>query len=529
MFLCQKKMKKQLLAFLFICNALIQVSAQDNPYAIIRKPHNSDGYLLMSNNLSLSNNYIVRIFESIISTAGNDTLISKEKYTLLGKSYLKFPQSYLDKSGAHSYFFQISGYNNEGTLMYSSDFIPCTGGETTWLETDRYTCNGSDYAYSIVQSSPNNAPNYKYSLEEAFQYMSAEDNTAVPLYEYMYFSDFNAILYNTPNVPAYAQYHGFGYENGDGSLAPTASSVLGNHTYIFANQGETLPYDIYNSQNEQLFTSGDAIVAIQKGMGDWCCGPLLITNATTNNWSNFLATSIVSLTGLFNISSNIDIEIDGERVYPDLTCNGDLSVGNLVSEPTGEPQNLDCIELLDAVDTWSNNLHDYLNCIGMGDFNFRAISFSNWSDGYGVAVGEFDFNQLIDSVGDFHPNTVSLIPGLYMITIKDRGIIKNLKFTEVSDSLDISIPISALVDINLFANPIVDGNYKIAFNSAINTKLTYEVFDLNSNLVSVEAVYLNSLSEGILNFTLPTMHQNKDLIHSFTFSDGSVYQIHSGH
>jgi hypothetical protein len=165
----------------------------------------------------------------------------------------------------------------------------------------------------------------------------------------------------------------------------------------------------------------------------------------------------------------------------------------------------------------------------MGDFNFRAISFSNWSDGYGVAVGEFDFNQLIDSVGDFHPNTVSLIPGLYMITIKDRGIIKNLKFTEVSDSLDISIPISALVDINLFANPIVDGNYKIAFNSAINTKLTYEVFDLNSNLVSVEPVYLNSLSEGILNFTLPTMHQNKDLIHSFTFSDGSVYQIHSGH
>jgi hypothetical protein len=529
-FLCQKKeMKKQLLAFLLICSAFIQVSAQDNPYAIIRKPHNSDGYLLMSNDLSLSNNYIVRIFESIINPAGNDTLISKEKFTLLGKSYLKFPQSYLDKSGAHSYFFQISGYNNEGTLMYSSDFIPCTGGETTWLETDRYTCNGSDYAYSIVQSSPNNAPNYKYSLEEAFQYMSAEDNTAVPLYEYMYFSDFNAVLYNTPNVPAYAQYHGFGYEYGDGSLAPTASSVLGNHTYIFANQGETLPYDIYNSQNEQLFTSVDAIVAIQKGMGDWCCGPLLITNATTNNWSNYVPTSIVSLLGLFNNASDIDIEIGGERVYPDLTCNGDLSSGNIVSDPNGDVQNLNCIELLQSTTSWSADLQNYLNCIGIGNYNIRSITFSNWTNGYGISAGEFDFNKMIDSLGNYIPNSVSLNPGLYMITIKDRGIVKNLKFTEVTDSLEITVPISALVNINLFANPIVDGNYKIALNSAINTKLTYEVFDLNSNRISVEAVYLNSLSEGILNFTLPTMHQNKDLIHSFTFSDGSVYQIHSGH
>lgn len=522
-------MKKQLLAFLLISSALIQVSAQDNPYAIIRKPHNSDGYLLMSNELSLSNNYIVRIFESIINAAGNDTLISKEKYTLLGKSYLKFPQSYLDKSGAHSYYYQISGYNNEGTLMYSSDFIPCTGGETSWLETDRYTCNGSDYAYSIVQSSPNNAPNYKYSLEEAHQYMSSEDNTSVPLYEYMYLSDLNDILNNTPNLPAYAQYHGFGYEYGDGSLAPTTTSVIGNHTYIFALENEILPNDIYNSQNEQLFTSVDAIVAIQKGKGDWCCGPLLVTSATTNNWSNFLATSVVSLLGLFNNASNIDVEIDGERVYPDLTCDGDLSSGNIVSDPTGDPQNLNCIELLESTDSWSNDLHAYLNCIGIGNFNIRSIAFSNWSNGYGVSTGEFDFSKMIDSLGNYIPNSVSLNPGLYMITIKERGVIKNLKFTEVTDSLDLTIPISALVDINLFANPIVNGNYKISFNSAINAKLNYEVFDLNSNRISVETVYLNSLSEGIINFTLPTAHQNKDLIHTFTFSDGSAYQIHSGH
>lgn len=522
-------MKKFLLLQICVLCTLIEITAQDYSHAIIRKPHNSDGYLLMSNDLSLSNNYIVRIFESIINTAGNDTLISKEKYTLLGKSYLKFPQSYLDKSSAHSYFYQISGFNNEGTLMYSSDFIPCTGGGTTWLETDRYTCNGSDYAYSIVQSSPNNAPNYKYSLEEAHQYMSSEDNTSVPLYEYMYFSDFNDILTNTPNLPAYAQYHGFGYEYGDGSLAPTSTSVIGNHTYIFAVVNEILPNDIYNSQNEQLFTSIDAIVAIQKGKGDWCCGPFLITDTTTNNWSNFLATSVVSLLGLFNNASNIDIEIDGERVYPDLTCDGDLSSGNVVSDPTGDSQNLNCIELLESTDSWSNDLHAYLNCIGIENLNIRSIAFSNWSNGYGVSVGEFDFNKMIDSVGNYYPNSISLTPGLYMMNIKDRGVIKNLKFTEASDSLELTIPISALVDINLFANPIVNGNYKISFNSAINTKLNYEVFDLNSNRISVEKVYLNSLSEGTMNFTLPAAHQNKDLIHTFTFSDGSVYQIHSGH
>ena len=522
-------MKKFLLLQLCVLCTLIEITAQDYSHAIIRKPHNSDGYLLMSNDLSLSNNYIVRIFESIINTAGNDTLISKEKYTLLGKSYLKFPQSYLDKSGVQRYFYQISGFNNEGTLMYSSDFIPCTGGGTTWLETDRYTCNGSDYAYSIVQSSPNNAPNYKYSLEEAHQYMSSEDNTSVPLYEYMYLSDLNDILTNTPNLPAYAQYHGFGYEYGDGSLAPTTTSVIGNHTYIFAVENEILPNDIYNSQNEQLFTSVDAIVAIQKGKGDWCCGPLLVTSATTNNWSNFLATSVVSLLGLFNNASNIDVEIDGERVYPDLTCDGDLSSGNIVSDPTGDPQNLDCIELLESTDSWSNDLHAYLNCIGIGDFNIRSIAFSNWSNGYGVTVGEFDFNKMIDSVGNYYPNFISLTPGLYMMTIKDGGVIKNLKFTEATDSLNLTIPITALVDINLFANPIVNGNYKISFNSAINTKLNYEVFDLNLNRISVETVYLNSLSEGTMNFTLPAAHQNKDLIHTFTFSDGSAYQIHSGH
>ncbi len=521
-------MKKQLLAFLLICSALIQVSAQDNPYAIIRKPHNSDGYLLMSNELSLSNNYIVRIFESIINAAGNDTLISKEKYTLLGKSYLKFPQSYLDNSGAHSYYYQISGYNNEGTLMYSSGFIPCTGGETSWLETDRYTCNGSDYAYSIVQSSPNNAPNYKYSLEEAHQYMSSEDNTSVPLYEYMYLSDLNDIVNNTPNLANYAQYHGFGYSPGFTNIIPT-SSIIGNISYIFAYANTPLPFQVFNSQNEPLFQSNQPIVGIQKGRGYWCCGPLLVTSATTNDWSNFLATSVVSLLGLFNNASNIDVEIDGERVYPDLTCDGDLSSGNIVSDPTGDPQNLDCIELLESTDSWSSDLHAYLNCIGIGDFNIRSIAFSNWSNGYGVTVGEFDFNKMIDSVGNYYPNFISLTPGLYMMTIKDGGVIKNLKFTEATDSLNLTIPITALVDINLFANPIVNGNYKISFNSAINTKLNYEVFDLNLNRISVETVYLNSLSEGTMNFTLPAAHQNKDLIHTFTYSDGSAYQIHSGH
>lgn len=521
-------MKKQLLAFLLICSALIQVSAQDNPYAIIRKPHNSDGYLLMSNELSLSNNYIVRIFESIINAVGNDTLISKEKYTLLGKSYLKFPQSYLDKSGAHSYYYQISGYNNEGTLMYSSDFIPCTGGETSWLETDRYTCNGSDYAYSIVQSSPNNAPNYKYSLEEAHQYMSSEDNTSVPLYEYMYLSDLNDIVNNTPNLANYAQYHGFGYYPGFTNIIPT-SSIIGNISYIFAYANTPLPFQVFNSQNEPLFQSNQPIVGIQKGRGYWCCGPLLVTSATTNDWSNFFATSVVSLLGLFNNASNIDVEIDGERVYPDLTCDGDLSSGNLVGDPSGDLNHRDCIDYLLSIYTDEPNIYAYFDCIGLGNFNMRSISFSNWTGGYGVPAGEFDFNQMIDSLGNYNPTSVSLSTGLYMITIKDHGKIKNLRFTEVNDSLELTIPISALVDINLFANPIVNGDYKISFNSAVNTKLKYEVFDLNMNSISAESIYLNSLSEGIVQFTLPSGHQNKDLIHTFTFSDGSVYQIHSGH
>ena len=521
-------MKKFLLLQLCVLCTLIEITAQDYSHAIIRKPHNSDGYLLMSNDISSSNNYIVRIFEEVTSSAGQDTLISKEKFTLMGKSYLKFPQSYLDKSSAHSYFYQISGFNNEGTLMYSSDFIPCTGGEIAWMETDRYTCNGSDYAYSIVKSSPNNAPNYKYSLEEAHQYMSSEDNTSVPLYEYMYLSDLNDIISNTPNLANYAQYHGFGYYPGATTIIPT-NNIIGNISYILAEANCPLPFQVFNSQNEELFPTNQPIVGIQKGKGDWCCGPLLVTSATTNNWSNFLATSVVSLLGLFNNASNIDIEIDGERVYPDLTCDGDLSSGNIVSDPTGDPQNLDCIELLESTDSWSNDLHAYLNCIGIGDFNIRSIAFSNWSNGYGVSVGEFDFNKMIDSVGNYYPNAIYLTPGLYMLTIKDGNIIKNLKFIEATDSLNLTIPITALVDINLFANPIVNGNYKISFNSAINTKLNYEVFDLNLNRISVETVYLNSLSEGTMNFTLPAAHQNKDLIHTFTFSDGSAYQIHSGH
>jgi hypothetical protein len=136
---------------------------------------------------------------------------------------------------------------------------------------------------------------------------------------------------------------------------------------------------------------------------------------------------------------------------------------------------------------------------------------------------------MIDSLGNYNPTSVSLSTGLYMITIKDQGKLKNLRFTEVNDSLELTIPISALVDINLFSNPIVNGDYKISFNSAVNTKLKYEVFDLNMNRISAESIYLNSQSEGLVKFTLPAIHQNKDLIHSFTFGDGSIYQIHSGH
>ena len=308
-------MKKNLLLLLCILCALIEITAQDYSHAIIRKPHNSDGYLLMSNDISSSNNYIVRIFEQVTSSAGEDTLISKEKFTLMGKSYLKFPKAYLNKSGIHDYVYQISGYSKAGSLMYSSEFIPCTGGETSWLETDRYTCNGSDYAYSIVQSSPNNAPNYKYSLEEAHQYISSEDNISVPLYEYMYLSDLNDIVYNTPNLANYAQYHGFGYYPGVTNIIPT-SNVIGNISYILAGANNPLPFQVFNSQNVELFPSNEPIVGIQKGKGYWCCGPFLSTGATTNNWSNFASNSIVSLLGLFNDASNIEIEIDlGIYVY----------------------------------------------------------------------------------------------------------------------------------------------------------------------------------------------------------------------
>jgi len=512
------------------------INAQER--LVIKSPVElTQGYLLLVDNLDVDY-WQVQIINRVENSDGTYTNNIDEIYELVGKNYLKIPDSYCVLSDA---YVKVKQFKKNGSvnieLQKLNNIRPeQPGGGSDWL--GEFFCNGSTYAWAIAQiglKSNNVITSSIFSLNLAAESVDQTTGIPTPYYEYFKPANFFAIKNQLTNSISqnyqpyingvwYQDYYWIGNELLNGSInqaAPFASPAVIRLQYD--------PLNLKKDASGADITGVNYVYGIAKGLGPW--GGNMCYSTGTYAFSSFQGTKSTQWAiDLINNDSQAN-PINYNR--PSLSCssiNGGLSPSPIDIPDYNDPKN----RIRKVIDSNINMTNwDFFISI----HSLFGSETSNWWDKYyAISLTKISGNTnevLSAKISDFFNSSgekvsvpLNLSDGLYNILIQfengsNISIITERNLMEASSSNNLSNYLTE----SIFPVPIVDNCFSISISATKELKIIYNLLDFNLNQIYQADIMIGEGESSIISINPDVQIPEGLLVNQFIFEDGSQTSI----
>lgn len=479
-------------------------------------PHLAQGYLILNQDADIDY-WTVEIIKRTYNLDGSFSDENLQRNELIGKNYLRIPNSIINDCGQPGYGYVINVVTHymsgeleteEGDILFPPSNAP-QGQE--YNSVTQWNCNGNTYAWSIHQflSLYNNNSYFALSgLVESY-------NNGIMEYYFQYFSETqwqNLVTainnnFNIGNIPYYHYYN----------IPDDWLNINGTTVIKIPNNSGIIYKDQYGVQINSSWVYG-----LAKGLGPWCdlatgqgCSwtPILLYGSSMAYMPKSWAIGIINQHANLTACGAPALEcIDNSYTNPFVSSGSDVIAIESISEAE-----LDSIvwiwgEIEDISEIIKPTLLDWWN-------SYHGFSIIDVSSNGGVLFNG-TISDLRDSNGNITSPTLHLNPGLYSVNLQMTNgaylsVIREVKSEGAVSSL------SSHFNYSIYPVPFIENQFNLEIEASTKLEVLYRIFDINSNLLYETTIHMDKGDSKIIQIapeiTLPYGY----LVNQFSFADGS--------